>query len=165
MAPEPALADSYPVMLSSEALEVFSDRLQTTKRGSHQHHEEPGDICTETATNVSNGTCIETPPLLTSRPPLFSSSIAHKENYTPPLRQIPTHIPPNPVIIQQALDLSHSTNRNISIPQPPLREAHDILLRDATHRPLDLFWGESASGGDDLTAGIFRHRCRAVKRE
>ena len=86
-------------------------------------------------------------------------------SHGPRLRQIPTHIPPYPRIIQQPLDLPDRGNGNIAIPQLPLRETHHVLLRNTAHRPLDFLGVQPSPRRDDLPSDILRDGRRPVQRK
>jgi hypothetical protein len=79
------------------------------------------------------------------------------------LRQHPRHIVPDPVIIKQRLDLPNSTDSNILIPQLPLREIHDVLVRDTADDALDLLGAHSATRGHDLSSDVLGHGSSAIE--
>lgn len=70
-----------------------------------------------------------------------------------------------PVVVQQTLDASYSTDCHILIPKFPPRKRHDILLAYTTDYSLYLLWIHAATCGDDLAANVFRNGCCAVKGE
>ena len=69
------------------------------------------------------------------------------------------------VVVQEALDTSHSTDSHILIPQLPSCKVHDVLFANATDHSLNLLRVHSATCGDDLAAYVFGNSGGAVKRK
>lgn len=96
--------------------------------------------------------------------PTLTLTLHPSSTHQPNLR-IPTHIIPNPIIIQQPLDTPHRTNRHILIPQLHPREIHHVLLRDGADDALDLLGAHTATSRHDLPADVLGHGGGAVERE
>lgn len=71
-----------------------------------------------------------------------------------PLRSVPAHVAPDSCVVEETLNLANGRDGDVSVPELPLGEVHDVLLGDGTDNALNLLGCEPPAGGDDLTSNI-----------
>ena len=100
---------------------------------------------------------------------ITESSYHHSTSLSLPqiraLRQVSAHIVPDTRIGKETLDLPNSRDGHIPIPKSPLREVHDVLLRDLADHSLDFLGRQPPACGNDLTADVLRNGGGAVERK
>jgi hypothetical protein len=77
--------------------------------------------------------------------------------------EVSAHVGSDSRVVEKTLNAADSADGNILIPQFPVGEVHNVLVRDGINYSLDLARVHAAASSDDLAADVLRDGRGAVE--